>query len=396
MGKIVITRQKNRLLMALFDEKRPWLLESAALPENESILGNIYLAKVRNVVSGMKGAFLAISNEHTVYLPFNECSDLLCVNRDIAEVKDLHQGDEIVVQITGEALKTKQPTASTRLTLTGQYCVCSYFGHGIRFSKKISTEDQNCLGQSIKNEAIEGRKQYQFTIRTNADALDDLSPLFEEMKSFIHIFNDLKETYEHRTCYTVFYRTEPEIIRFIQNLPLGSYEEIITDELPVYDLLEDHFKGRNLRLYQDSMISLSKLYSMDTHLQEALSKKVWLPCGGYLIIEPTEAMVVIDVNSGKAESRKKKSTDYYLKVNLEAAKETARQLRLRNYSGIIMVDFINMESEEDNRKLLEYLDTCLKEDKVRTRLVDMTKLGIVEITRKKISRPIADYFSEIL
>ncbi len=108
------------------------------------------------------------------------------------------------------------------------------------------------------------------------------------------------------------------------------------------------------------------------------------------MIEPTEAMIVIDVNSGKAESKGKKSQDYYLKVNLEAAGEVARQLRIRNYSGMIMVDFINMESREDNDKLLSFLDECLKEDKIKTRLVDMTALGIVEITRKKTSRPLGE------
>ena len=140
------------------------------------------------------------------------------------------------------------------------------------------------------------------------------------------------------------------------------------------------------------MISLSKLYSIETHLEEALSKKVWLPCGGYLIIEPTEAMVVIDVNSGKTDPRDKKNTDYFLKVNLEAAKEIARQLRLRNYSGMIMVDFINMENKYHKEKLIKDFDLFLKEDRIPTRLIDMTALGIVEITRKKISKPLADFF----
>ncbi len=129
-------------------------------------------------------------------------------------------------------------------------------------------------------------------------------------------------------------------------------------------------------------------------MKEALGRKVWLPCGGYLIIEPTEAMIVIDVNSGKTEGKGKKSSDFILKVNLEAAKEVARQLRIRNYSGMIMVDFINMESEEDRKKLLDSLDAWLSEDKIRTRLVDMTALGIVEITRQKISKPLSDYFAK--
>ena len=211
---------------------------------------------------------------------------------------------------------------------------------------------------------------------------------------FIHIFDTIRDTYRHRTCYSCFYQPEPEIIRLIKNIPLDSYDEIVTDLPDLYDILIKAFSDKSVRLYQDEMLTLSKLYSIETHLKEALAKKVWLSCGGYLVIEPTEAMVVIDVNSGKSIGKGKESRDYCLKVNLEAAKEVARQLRLRNYSGMIMVDFINMEEDVDNQTLMETLDRILQEDKVRTRLVDMTPLGIVEITRKKVSKPLFDFFGK--
>lgn len=393
MGKIIIVKKNNRLLLTLFDEKKPCLMETSPFPDEESILGNIYLAKVKDVVPGINGAFLSAAANQTVYLPLEECKEVLIANRELKDGESLKQGDEIVVQITGEALKTKQPSSSARLTLTGQYCVCSFFGHGLHYSKKISEEKRKCIDDAVKAASIEGRRKYRFTIRTNADALSDFSALFEEMESFIKIFNLIEDTYNHRTCYTCFYRREPEIVNQIKNISLGDYEEIVTDDRDTYELLMKSLSDRPVRFYQDAMLSLAKLYSIDTYLQEALSKKVWLPCGGYLIIEPTEAMVVIDVNSGKADSKGKKSADYYLKVNLEAAKETARQLRIRNYSGMILVDFINMESKDDNQKLLDFLDACLKEDKVRTRLVDMTALGIVEITRKKVSSPLSRWIS---
>ncbi len=395
MGKIVVSQLNNRLLLTQFDEKRPVLMETAPVPGQDGILGHIYLARVKNAVPQMDGAFLSVSAEETVYLPMEKNNMPLCANRELSEGEMLRQGDEIVIQIRSEALKTKQPSATTKLTLTGQYCVCGYFGHGIRFSKKISRSVQDRLGQSIKSVNVEGRKQYQFTIRTNAETLDDdLTPLFNEMRSFIRVFDTIRETYRHRTCYSCFYQPEPEIVRLIKNIPLNSYDEIVTDKTNVYELLTKIFHGKNIRLYQDPLLSLSKLYSIETHLREALGRKVWLPCGGYLIIEPTEAMIVIDVNSGKTEGKGKKSSDFILKVNLEAAKEVARQLRIRNYSGMIMVDFINMESEEDRKKLLDSLDAWLSEDKIRTRLVDMTALGIVEITRQKISKPLSDYFAK--
>ncbi len=398
MGKIIITRQNNRLLLSLFEGNKPSLFQTAALPGDESLLGNIYLAKVKDVVSAISGAFLSVSAEQTVYLPLTDCDNLLIANRKFEKDDILRQGDEIVIQISKEALKTKQPTASTKLSLAGHYCVCDYFGHGLHFSKKINPEKKQILKEAICNQNITGRKQFSFTIRTNAENLTDLTPLYEEMESFIHIFNQITENYKHRTCYSCFYKPEEEIITLIKDIPLTVYDEIVTDDENVYSILtnsvNNHFLNinKNIRFYQDELLSLSKLYSIESHLTEALSKKVWLPCGGYLVIEPTEAMVVIDVNSGKAESTakygKKSKENYILNINIEAAKEVARQLRLRNYSGMIMVDFINMASEEDNQTLLSTLDTYLKEDKVRTRLVDMTALGLVEITRKKVKKPL--------
>lgn len=398
MGKIVIIEKNHKLLTLLFEDKKPSVMKAAALPEKEGILGNIYLAKVKDVVQGIGGAFLTISNDRTVYLSLSECKELLISGKEWTEGEKLKQGDEVVVQIVGEALKTKQPTATPLLSLAGQYCVCHFFGHGIQYSHKLNEEQKQVLQTFIRSNPVDGRRRYRFTIRTNAGQLSDFTPLTEEMKQFISIFDRLSETYQHRTCHTCLYQTEPEILRQVKDVPLSSYEKIITDVPAAYELLlenkEEHFPQKEVVYYQDKLLSLSALYSVETHLAEALSKKVWLPCGGYLIIEPTEAMTVIDVNSGKAEGKGRNKQEYYRKVNFEAAKEIARQLRLRNYSGMIMVDFINMEAEEDNKRLLGCLDAYLKEDKVYTRLVDMTALGIVEITRKKGSCPLSDYFEK--
>ena len=218
-------------------------------------------------------------------------------------------------------------------------------------------------------------------IRTNADNLEQPKLLWQEMKGFIDFFDELNHIYRHRTCFSCIYQADSEVVTALKDIPMQDYEEVITDSNEVYELLQPcHFK--KLRLYQESMISLTHLYSLETHLKQALAKKVWLPGGGYLVIEPTEAMVVIDVNSGKGSNLKS------IKTNLEAASEIARQLRLRNYSGMIMVDFINMDKTQDKNYLMEFFDKCLKKDKIKTRLVDMTALGIVEITRKKVNKPL--------
>lgn len=390
MGKVIISKRKNCILSFLMDGNgRPQLIQAAPLLENQEILGNIYVGRVSEVLPGIRAAFVSISSSLKVFLPLSECTEPMLIGRKYDGT--LKQGDELILQISTPALKTKQPGATTKLSLTGQYCVCKMDGHGINCSGKLDKETVAKLKEAVQKEEIEDHRKYSFILRTNAGTLTDLTPLFEEMKQFIAFFNELEAVYEHRNLYSCLYHSDPEMIRLLRNIPVSEYEEIVTDEPDLYQILINSFGNEKVRLYQDTMLPLAKLYSIDTHLQEALGKKVWLKCGGYLVIEPTEAMVVIDVNSGKTESKGKKSRDYYLKVNLEAAKEVARQLRLRNYSGMIMVDFINMESEADNHKLLSFLDEYLKEDKVKTRLVDMTALGIVEITRKKISRPLGEW-----
>ena len=142
-----------------------------------------------------------------------------------------------------------------------------------------------------------------------------------------------------------------------------------------------------LRLYEDKLLPLHKLYSLENHLKNALHERVWLKSGAYLVIQPTEALTVIDVNTGKCIS-KKKDEQGYLRINLEAAKEVAKQIRLRNLSGIILVDFINLKEESSMEELLGFLQKELKKDPIVTTFVDVTKLQLVEITRKKIRKPL--------
>ena len=146
-----------------------------------------------------------------------------------------------------------------------------------------------------------------------------------------------------------------------------------------------------LKLYDDPSFPLDKLYSTQTILEKALRERAWLKTGGYLIIQPTEALTVIDVNSGKAAAKagsRTQSEDGAMKVNLEAAREAAKQIRLRNLSGIIIIDFINMGSEENTQQLLHEFRFYLSKDPIQTSLVDMTPLGLVEVTRKKVRRPL--------
>lgn len=383
MGKIIVSEVWGRQFLFLMDEKNhPQLIK--VIQEDESdFTGNIYVGRVNEIVSSIQGAFMSISSTQKGFLPFK------FFDKQDSPIS-LRQGDEFPVQIISPAIKTKLPTVSAKLCLTGRYCVCRIHEHGIQFSKKLS--DQKCieLKKAILDADIPGRKNYGFTVRTNAGQLADPEPLFQEMRQFIEKFEWICQKGNHRVAYSCLYQTENEAIRAVKNIPIQQYQEIVTDLPQIYESLRDLVEY-GLRLYADELLTLAKLYSLETHLKQALSKTVWLPCGGYLVIEPTEAMTVIDVNSGKGSNIKGISKEQlYLKVNKEAAVEIARQIRLRNLSGMIMVDFINMRSAIDEQTLLDELDRLLKEDPVKTRLVDITALGIVEITRKKESKPLAE------
>lgn len=391
MGKIIISKVWEKQLLFLMDGRNhPQSIKVLPEEEENNLTGNIYVGHVCEVVPGIQGAFLSVSSTQKVFLPLKEYVMGQALSRQ-ERLAPLRQGDELIVQIINPAIKTKLPTASTRLCLTGKYCVCHIQEHGIRFSKKIDERKCLTLKKAIMDADIPERKNYGFIIRTNAGMLSDPVPLFQEMKQFIGQFEKIRQTGIHRTAHTCLYRTGSEMIKALQNIPISQYEEIVTDLPQAYEALKELTPPEALRLYADEQLPLAKLYSLETHLKQALSKTVWLPCGGYLVIEPTEAMTVIDVNSGKGSNGKGTAKEQlYLKVNREAAAEIARQIRLRNLSGMIMVDFINMESAKEEQTLLDDLDQLLKADPVKTRLVDMTALGIVEITRKKESRPLAE------
>ena len=186
----------------------------------------------------------------------------------------------------------------------------------------------------------------------------------------------------------------------LRNTYTADLTSIITDDPQIYNSLEHYLKENDLqnlsklRLYQDDLLPLYKLCRLEQEIDLATSRQVWLKSGGYLVIDPTEALTVIDVNTGKY-SGKKLRRETLKTINLEAAKEAARQIRLRNLSGIILIDFINMENKENQKELLAFLESRLFADPVKTRLIDMTKLELVEITRKKVYKTLKEQIAAL-
>ena len=197
-----------------------------------------------------------------------------------------------------------------------------------------------------------------------------------------------------RTCFSCLKSAPPSYISDLKNVYIDGMEEILVGDAELYARIHSYFKMEMpertdlLRLYDDADFPLGKLYSTQTALEKALREKAWLKNGGYLVIQPTEALTVIDVNSGKSIAGKGRNEEGILKINLEAAREAARQIRLRNLSGIIIIDFINMDAEENVERLMREFRIHLAKDPIQATLVDITPLNLVEVTRKKVHKPL--------
>ena len=235
-------------------------------------------------------------------------------------------------------------------------------------------------------------EDYAAVIRTGTEQLDDYEEVKKELSLLISAMDDITLKANTRTCFSCIYQGIPSYIEYLHHIADTEYEEIVTDNQAIYEALQTLYKGNlKIRFYNDAF-PLIKLYSVESKMEELFAKKVHLKSGANLIIEYTEAMTVIDINTAKCNTKKDKDSLNY-KINLEAAQEIARQLRLRNLSGIIVVDFINMENEQHQTELIFELKKLLKQDSVPCNYVDITALGLIVIKRKKVQKPIYEVFA---
>ena len=380
-ANIVITEYKNRICALGFKQNQ---LEELHVDTRESLLNSIYIAKVKNISKNINAAFVELFDGQMAFLPLDDT--LNCPFITSADGR-LREGDEIPVQIIKEAIKTNDPVVTTKLSISAAYCVVSLDKRkgGFQFSKKLSSAKKEVLKKALDDFILP--TDYAVVIRTGAEKLDSYEELKAELTALISAMDDIVLKAKTRTCFSCIYQGLPSYIEYLRHIADTDYEEVVTDIQAVYEALQASYKGNMpIRFYND-IFPLSKLYSIESKMDELFAKKVHLKSGANLIIEYTEAMTVIDVNTAKNITKKDKDTHIY-KINIEAAQEIARQFRLRNLSGIIIVDFINMENKEYQAELIQELKKLLKQDSVPCNYVDITGLGLVEITRKKVQKPV--------
>lgn len=394
MNKLLITRWGDQILTAL-TENGKFLSFNLEPAEETGLLGNIYIGKVKNIVKNINSAFIDLGNGLTGYYSLTDNKTHLFTDA-AAKTQDSHrplrQGDEILVQVERDAVKTKDPVLTSNLNFTGKYLVLTQWKKQIGFSGKIRDKAWKQHMQNLLEKETAG--SFGLIVRTNAREAGE-EEILQELELLARRRQTLLASASHRTCYSLLASSDPAYISSIRDAYKDELDAVVTDDKACYEAVRQYLEENQpedlekLSFYEDPMLSLSKLYSLETALEQALGKHVWLKSGGYLVIEPTEALTVIDVNTGKY-AGKKTQAETIFKINQEAAAETARQLRLRNLSGIIVIDFIDMETEEERLRLMSLLERELLKDPVKTVLVDMTRLGLVEITRKKVKRPLSE------
>lgn len=375
--KLIMTRRENNIITSVMENNEIVELHISNTEEKYR-LGNIYIGKVKKIVSNIQAAFIEIDKGIECYYDMNERgSKPICV------------GEEFVVQISREAIKTKQPAVTRNISFTGKYCVLTAGDNRISFSSKIATEKREEL--KIFMEKYRS-KEYGFILRTNAK-MASADEITEEVERFIGEYEHLFNIAPTRVCFSCLKENEKPYITDLKNIYQEGLTDILIEDKEIYNHVHSFLQKEQpedlekLQLYEDRQLPLAKLYSIESIVQNALKERVWMKSGAYLVIQPTEALTVIDINTGKCIG-KKKDDIAYMKINMEAAKEVAKQIRLRNLSGIILVDFINLDDKEKWEELLNYFKGYLRKDSIQTVLVDVTKLQLVEITRKKVRKPL--------
>ena len=386
--KLLITRMEQKILTAISENGKITELRLDN-PEQESILGNIYIGKVKKIVKNIRAAFIEIMPECACYYSIEDNKAPVFTNK--MNSRNLVAGDELLVQVSRESNKTKPPTVAGDLNFTGKYVVLTTGKCRIGVSGKLNPEEKKYFRELMTPYQNES---YGFIVRTNAREAEK-SEIISETEYLIRQYQDVIQKSKFRTCFSLLSRQVSAYISALRDTYADGLSRIITDDAILYGQIEEYLSTHQLNdldklsLYEDPLLPMAKLYRLEHVLKDALKERVWLKSGAYLVIQPTEALTVIDVNTGKYEGRKRQQ-DTFLKINLEAAREIAYQLRLRNISGIIVVDFINMESVEYKDTLLMELDDHLRKDPLKTTLIGMTPLNLVEITRKNVRKPLRE------
>lgn len=395
MRKLLFTSLKDHSMA--FYLQNDVLVDVYVTDDTPSCIGNIYVGKVKNIAPNIGACFVEIMPGELCFLPLKDASCQGPLNRN--NDGRILEGDELTVQIVRDAIKTKQAAVTTAISISDDYFVLTLGEPTLGISNKISTKKKNLFKELLLEHQYIDRFSHVTKLVNNCsvglilrtacvdllDAEEGYNILLQRLSEAFCTLECLLQKAAHSACYSLLNRAKTQTIKAYEHFKTENIDEIITDNQSVHDELNAHMGNTEiLRRYTDETYPLTKLYCLESKLKECLSPYVWLKSGANLVIEQTECLCTIDINSGKY-SKKTTGSDMAYEINMEAIPEIARQMRIRNLSGIIIIDFINMKSNEQKEMILNTLRKYTSYDNVKTSVVDMTPLGLVEVTRKKIN-----------
>lgn len=390
MNQIIIDvgLQENRVAVTEDGELAELYIEK---DDNKRTVGNIYKGRVVNVLPGMQAAFVDIGLEKNAFLYVKDAIPKEMLSNRKINIKDISikdvikSGQDIIVQVIKEPFGNKGARVTTHITIPGRHIVLMPYTDYVGVSRRISDEKE----RDRLREIVESIKPSNMglILRTASEGLD-IEDFRDDIKFLLRVLNKIDSERNLGFAPRVMYKDLDLIHRTVRDLFTKNIHKLIINSreefksiVELVEMISPHLKSRIE--YFDISHDIFGYFGIEQAINRALDRKVWLKSGGYVIIDETEALTSIDVNTGKYVGSTNLE-DTVLRTNMEAAKEIAKQLRLRNIGGIIIIDFIDMNNEGNEYKVLKILENELKKDRTKSTVLGMTQLGLVEMTRKKV------------
>jgi ribonuclease G len=421
------TSSQNRVAITEDSKLADFFVEH---PEKRRMVGNIYLGKIARVLPGIRAAFIDIGLKHDAFLHFSDIGDKLDDMKGILDEDDdsdfdddhndnsndhagkksethkdkesgnkqipkLHKGEEIVVQIIKEPVKDKGVRVSSSISIPGRFCVLLPFDNKIGVSKKIIDYRERRRLRKLARGILP--KNCGLIIRTAAKDQEEKS-LSADLKFLVSTWNEIQNKMKQQSPPAVIYRDLTTTVSVIRDLFTPNVSKIFIDSKRLYKEIREYVQFVQPELinkveYYKSSVPIFEAFKVEEQIKNLMSRRVFLPSGGHIVIEHTEAMIVIDVNSGRYAAKKEQELNS-LKTDLEAAREIVRQLRLRDIGGLIVIDFIDLEEDKNRKKIYDELKKEFKKDRAKIALLPMTEFGIIQLTRERIRENIIQSMHE--
>ena len=386
MIELIVNKNKEEKIIAIIENGKLVEIyeenEQSSKARNE---GNIYLGIVKDIVPGMQAAFVDIGTEKNSFIHVKDVVpqvDEKVEKRIDTKIKDVIKvGQKILVQIQKDSNEKKGARTSTHIKLTGKYVVLMPNTNIVTISQKIENESEKERLLKILRKLLP--KNTGVIVRTAAVKKNE-EELKEDLEQLLSKWNKIKEKFDNTPSKSQLLYKSPSILeKIILDLPENRIEKIMVNDKNEYKEINEMLKEMDEKIDVEIDNNILEKYELEKQIEKSKQRKVWLNCGGFITIDQTEALVAIDVNSGKFTGKSTLEETVY-KVNYEATIEIAKQLRLRDIGGIIIIDYIDMQKEENKEKIEKLLKESLKQDRAKTQVEGFTKLNLMELTRKHI------------